>query len=386
MNTVPAFSHEARVNAFARQNHWPEIQKFFNTDKFYELNKAKKWNRALGHSIKRLFPDDDKRINRVFSCGNNTSVVYSPSLGRSHTEAFWCDERCCAICNFYKSRSLFSRVYSYVRENSDKQYLFLTLTVRNVPGSELRETVKRMNRAFGRMFKLRDERSKAGKMFSGYIRRLEITYQSDPTKDSYRTFHPHLHVLLECKPEYKPRSDCFYHRLDILRDWQYYFGDPEITQIKIKQIRPTKIVDPSVGYDKAIAGACAEVCKYPLKLQQDLLKPENNELFDEFISGMFTLKGCIFETVSKNFKHILHFVSKPQEGDPLPDVLESPDAAFQGYCYSQRKHCYIKTPIFLLRQRDKFGYSANVRFKAWCECVKAWDHGLLDGDDPPEFQ
>lgn len=385
MYTSPAFSHEARVSAFARANHWPEIQRFFKDEKFYSLDEAKKWNRALGHSIKRLFPDDETRINRVFSCGNNTSVVYSPSLGRSHTEAFWCDERACAICNYYKSRSLFSRVYSYVRENSDKKYLFLTLTVRNVPGSELRETVKRMNRAFGRMFKLSDDRCKTAKMFSGYIRRLEITYQSDPTKDSFRTFHPHLHVLLECKPEYRPRSDCFYHRLDILKDWQYYYGDPEITQIKIKQIRPSKVLD-GVGYDRQVAGACAEVAKYPLKLQKVLLKPENNELFDEFIQGMFSLKGCIFETTSKNFRAILHFVSKPQEGDPLPDVDSAPDAAFQGYCYSTRKRCYLKTDIMLLRIRNKYGFSPQILFKGWCDCVKAWDAGLIDGDEPPPFR
>lgn len=383
-----AFSQEARLDAFRKANNLKtyeeEVQSYFNSGKFYSLDQSKRWNRTLGHSISRLFPDDQKRINRVFSCGSQTSIVYSPSLHKSHVESFWCDERCCALCQYYKSRSLFSRVYNYVRSNTDKSYLFLTLTVPNVPMSELRDTVKRMNKAFGRMFKLGNPNHKTSRMFSGYIRRLEITYNIDPDSKSYRTFHPHLHVLLECKPEYKPRTDCYYHHLDILKDWQYYYGDDSITQVKIKKIVPSKRFDTAVGYDSAIAGAVAEVAKYPMKLDKKLMHPDFQDLFDEFVSGMFTLKGCIFETVSQNFKHILHFVSKPQECDSVEDVTSAPDAAFVGMYYSTRLNKYILTNIYRLDDFDKFGFSPILRFNAWCDFMRAWDHGLVD--DFPEFK
>ena len=379
-----AFSQEARLDAFRKANnikkYEDEVQAYFNANKFYSLYEAKKWNRSLGHSIARLFPDDQKRINRVFSCGSQTSIVYSPSLHKSHIESFWCDERCCPVCNYYKSRSLFSRVYNYVRENSDKNYVFLTLTVPNVPMSELRDTVKRMNRAFGRMFRIQDKKSKTFPMFSGYIRRLEVTYNIDSDSKSYRTFHPHLHVLLECKPEYKPHSKCFYHTSEIVKDWRYYMEDESISEKaqKIKRIRPLGSYDSEDQYRAALADRVAEVAKYPMKFNKKLVHPDFEFLFDEYVAGMFTLKGCIFETVSQNFKHILHFVSKPQEGDSVEDVTSAPDAVCVGMYYSTRENKYIFTNIYRLDYYDKFGYSALQRFHAWFECMRAWDHGLLD--------
>lgn len=386
-----AFSQEARLDAFRKANnikkYEDEVQAYFNDNKFYSLYEAKKWNRSLGYSIKRLFPDDTTRINRVFSCGSQTAIVYSPSLHKSHIKSFWCDERCCPVCNYYKSRSLFSRVYNYVRDNPDKNYLFLTLTVPNVPHDQLRDTVKKMNRAFGRMFNLRNSESKTGKMFSGYIRRLEVTYNIDPDRKSYRTFHPHLHVLLECKSEYKPRSKCFYHTSEIVKDWRYYMEDESISEKaqKIMRIKPMGSYDSDEQYRAALADRVAEVAKYPMKFNKKLVHPDFEFLFDEYVAGMFTLKGCIFETVSQNFKHILHFVSKPQEGDALPDVLEAPDAAFVGLCYSSRQNKYIRSDIYRMSERDKFGYNALARFESWCSAIYSWDKGFIDGDEPPPF-
>lgn len=363
-----------------KKSYDDEISNFFSEGKFYSLNEAKKWNRCLGHSIKRLMPEDEKRINRVFSCGNSVGIVYSPSLHKSHTMSFWCDERACPVCNYYKSRSLFSRIYNYVRSNSDRRYVFLTLTVRNVSYADLRETVKRMNRAFGRMFPLAVPDSKASKMFTGYLKRLEVTYNIDPSSDSYRTFHPHFHVLLETSPNYKVGTSCFYHKSDILKDWQYYYGDPTITQVDICEIQPD--VDPK-GYEHGLAKAVAEVAKYPMKFSKKLCVPENQFLLDEYVAGIFSLKGCIFESASKNFKQILHFVSKPVDDDPLPEVVSSPDATFVGAVYCLKEKKYIYTSPILFSYRDKFGFDPLTIFKSWSDNVRLYDLDVIK--DLPNF-
>lgn len=378
-----AFSQEARLEAFKhaqnKTSYSDEVNNFFQSEKFYSLIDAKRWNTTIGYSVKRVRPDDQKRIDRIFNCGQQLTVVYSPSLKKSHTISKWCDERFCPLCNFYKSRSLFNRVYNYVKEHSDRRYAFLTLTVKNVTAPELRATVQRMNRAFGRMFKISNPELKVSKFFTGYLRRLEITYNINEKSSSYRTFHPHFHVLLECSPDYKPNTDCFYHYKDILTDWQKYYGDPDICEVKIEEI---KAKYDSRGFDIGLAKSVAEVAKYPFKITPKLMAPGQSDRLDEYVAAFFTLKGCIFESASKNFKHILHFVSKPQEGDEPLKVLESSDAAVVGAFFSRRSNSYIYTNIHRIDEDHKTGYNVLTRVEAWFSCMSAYEHGLIDS--PPE--
>ena len=379
-----AFSHEARIDAFKQAQNISEysdqVKAFFSSERFYSLLDAKRWNTTIGYSVKRVRPDDQKRIDRIFNCGQAMSVVYSPSLKKSHTISKWCDERFCPVCNYYKSRRLFNRVYNYVACHPDRRYAFLTLTVKNVPKEDLRDTVQRMNRAFGLMFKLSSKGSKAARFFTGYLRRLEITYNINEKSQSYRTFHPHFHVLLECSPDYKPNTDCFYYYKDILTDWQKYYGDPEICEINIEEIKPKM---DSRGFDIGLAKAVAEVAKYPMKITKKLMAPCQSDRLDEFIEGIFTLKGCIFESASKNFKPVLHFVSKPQEGDELPSVLDAPDAAAVGLFFSRRSNTFMITKHYhLLSEDHKTGISVLARIDAWYSTLSAWDHYLID--HPPD--
>lgn len=374
-----AFSQEARIEAFKkaqnRSSYSEDVEKFFQSERFYSLLDAKKWNTSIGYSVKRVCPDDQKRIDRVFNCGQQLTVVYSPSLKKSHSISKWCDERFCPVCNYYKSRSLFNRIYNYVKEHPERRYAFLTLTVQNVSAEDLRDTVKRMNRAFGRMFPLGDPKSKVSKYFTGYLRRLEITYNINEHSSSYRTFHPHFHVLLECSPDYKPNTDCFYHYKDILKDWQYYYGDPDICEVKIEEIKAKS--DPR-GFDIGLAKSVAEVAKYPFKITPKLMAPGQSDRLDEYVAAFFTLKGCIFESASKNFKHILHFVSKPQEGDEPLKVLDAPDAAVVGAFFSRRSNSYIFTNIHRLDEDHKTGYYVFIRLEAWFSAMSAYDVGLVD--------
>lgn len=95
-------------------------------------------------------------------------------------------------------------IHSYGKTFKDlliKNYnpYLLTLTVPNVKGDELRETIDNMNKAFNRFFRLFNQPIGQGKHgfkdrimdFDGALKVLEITYNEEK-----RTFHPHFHCMI----------------------------------------------------------------------------------------------------------------------------------------------------------------------------------------------
>jgi plasmid rolling circle replication initiator protein Rep len=72
------------------------------------------------------------------------------------------------------------------------RWLFLTLTIRNMPVQELRQSLQEMNRAWNRL-RLRQEF--AGNVL-GWIRTTEVTRGHDGSA------HPHFHCLLMVRPSY----------------------------------------------------------------------------------------------------------------------------------------------------------------------------------------
>jgi hypothetical protein len=72
------------------------------------------------------------------------------------------------------------------------RWLFLTLTVRNCPITDLRATIRDMNKAWQRLIK----RPEFASNVQGWIRTTEVTRGRDDTA------HPHFHVLLMVRPSY----------------------------------------------------------------------------------------------------------------------------------------------------------------------------------------
>jgi len=91
-----------------------------------------------------------------------------------------------------KLKALFATDLPRVMEEFPKnRFVFLTLTVRNCPIAELRETLHLMNKAWDRL-RLRKE----FKIIKGWVRTTEITRGADGSA------HPHFHVLLMVPPSY----------------------------------------------------------------------------------------------------------------------------------------------------------------------------------------
>jgi plasmid rolling circle replication initiator protein Rep len=112
--------------------------------------------------------------------------------------AKFCRVRHCPVCQWRRSLMWKAKAYQVlpkiVSKYPDHRWLFMTLTQKNVPVTELRDTLTQMNKGFKRMV----ER----KVFPaiGWLRSMEVTRGRDGNA------HPHFHCLLMVPRSYFGRN------------------------------------------------------------------------------------------------------------------------------------------------------------------------------------
>lgn len=108
-----------------------------------------------------------------------------------------CRGRHCPICQSARARKLteaFTAALPLIMAHCPGgRWLFLTLTVRNCPITELRRTLHEMGRAWQRLIERRELR-----FIKGWVRSVEVTRGQDGPMQA----HPHCHVLLLVLPGY----------------------------------------------------------------------------------------------------------------------------------------------------------------------------------------
>jgi plasmid rolling circle replication initiator protein Rep len=101
----------------------------------------------------------------------------------------YCNNRWCIVCNRIRTAKLING-YLPVIKSEFKDPKFVTLTVPNVLGPDLKETITGMIKTIRKITDLfrnrRDFRLKG-------IRKIEVTYSD------HKDFHPHFHILVEGK-------------------------------------------------------------------------------------------------------------------------------------------------------------------------------------------
>lgn len=239
-------------------------------------------------------PDDRflKKAARALECSDTLKrVEYANRTTGDLTgryETFKCHVRECPICQSgraYKLGERFKEVLPKLKEQvPNGAFLLLTLTVRNCPVTELRQTLADMNRAWRRLVRYEDFR-----IVKGWIRGTEVTRgawidtrtgQPIPSRQVQKVplkhrrikdpelAHPHFHALL-LVPSY------------------YFAGKSYIKQAKwaelwkdAAQLNHTPIVD--IRRVKTPEGGCGEVIKaatYSVKMS-DLTEGEKAWFFE----------------------------------------------------------------------------------------------------------
>lgn len=245
----------------------------------------------------------DKRLKDMYECADALVFANYQDGSSRLARANFCRNRICPMCQWRRSLKTFGQVTVLTEEllkrNKDAQFLFLTLTIKNVDKDNLIASLDKFNKSLKYLLyqksnkrELKQLKEFKSKCLLGYIKAIEITYNH---KDN--TFHPHIHCILAVKKNYFNDSKLYISQDKWRIYWQKCLDVDYLPIINVKKIKINK------NY-KAIA----EISKYPckpfliLKLDFEIAI----EVLQVFISLLHKRRfleynGC-FKTIKKELK------------------------------------------------------------------------------------
>lgn len=180
--------------------------------------------RYLGHWL------SDSSREKLEHCGNYLVMQETADRTRQRVEmGFYCEQRLCPCCAWRRSvRDAQTIAAISAAAAADRLHMvFVTLTVSNVRGCDLPDTVRHINQSFARLRAYKSCKT----LLMNTIRKLEITYNRQ-----METYHPHLHVLCYVPANYFSGHGYCSH--DTLLDaWRRATGQPQITQVDVRRCR-----------------------------------------------------------------------------------------------------------------------------------------------------
>ena len=258
-------------------------------------NKRKEDNLNLAESYKRL---GYKKYYRVVDCSTFLEFRYFFNLNEKKlNRANFCKVRLCPMCSWRRSLKIFgqvSKVMDYVEENYNYRYIFLTLTVENCYGEDLKKTLDHMTESFNRM----NQRKIFKQSIKGYFRSLEITYNKE-----CNTYHPHFHLILAVNESYFTDKNYYLSQKKWTNLWKDCLKVDYTPVVDVRRIKK----DDNNKFGKAVA----ETAKYTVKSEDFIIRNEdgqiNEKLTDEVVKTLdlalhrkrLTSFGFIFKKVHK---------------------------------------------------------------------------------------
>lgn len=190
----------------------------------------------------------DASADKLLHCGNY--VVTQTTADRTHERieiGYYCGQRLCPSCAWRQSVHDAQRLAAISAAAADRYKLrmvFVTLTVPNVSSSDLRDTIRDINKWYNKLRK----RAKMTILLANTAKKLEITYNR-----KMETYHPHLHIICYVPSTYWTRGNYVSHDT-LLAEWRAATGMQQITQVDIRVCRDTDT-----------SSAIQEVAKYAAK-------------------------------------------------------------------------------------------------------------------------
>jgi replication protein len=188
---------------------------------------------------------DKLKAERLRNCASWLEFTKTEGGLKLHNANF-CRVRLCPICQWRRSLKTFGQVYKIVSvAQHDYAFIFLTLTVKNCEGMELKGTLDELSKSWDRFIKYKDIKN----IVKGFYRGTEVTHNLTDN-----TYHPHFHCLLAVNKSYFTSRD--------------YLSQPKWRALWRKAARLN--YDPQVDVRRVKAdkvdGVCAEVAKYAVKV------------------------------------------------------------------------------------------------------------------------
>ena len=277
--------------------------------------KKKRKNGVLAYFMEKLVSESvvsENTLELIRECNTFMMMVADESMeNKKQHKGNSCKNRFCPICAWKKSRKdalALSIMMAYLKEEHEKEFIFLTLTAPNVKAEELNDEIKHYNQSFQRLM----QRKEVKKAVKGYARKLEITYNKEQfiTKRMYKkaqdyydnkglkvgdnnpnydTYHPHFHVLIAVDKNYFNNSWSYIKRDRWLELWQQATKNPAITQVDVRKVRNSKD-------DKVY-----EIAKYSAKDSDYLISQDVFEVFYKALKGkrLIVYSGLFKEAMTK---------------------------------------------------------------------------------------
>lgn len=195
-----------------------------------------------------------ERAYRMKDCARFLTMKVCPDCGRAAgSSATLCRDRVCPTCQWRLSLKRYAQmcqVLGKISDLDDYHAMFLTLTVKNCRGKDLRAEIGRMSEAWNRLL----QRKPVKRNVSGWARSLEITYNK-----GRGDFHPHYHVILLINP------DCDMSFAELQENFnRWWKTSARLAYKPITDIRNITNLVPEDG-NEPLKGAIAETFKYAVK-------------------------------------------------------------------------------------------------------------------------
>lgn len=228
-------------------------------------------NSLISESFKRLATTDEILFNKfinisesMYHCSSYLQFKFFNDGTKKLHDARFCRRRLCPMCNWRRTKKIFGQVSKIVNE-IDKigkyDYVFLTLTCKNVVGKELSNQINIINKSFNRMI---SNNKKVNKVSKGYFRANEVTFNK---KDN--TYHPHIHcIIVVDKGYFHWKNKDYIKTQEWAEIWQHYLGVDYLPIVDIRKVKAN---------DYKYKTVC-EIAKYTVKSKNIIIKQKNGQV------------------------------------------------------------------------------------------------------------
>ncbi|MDH9931711.1 protein rep [Staphylococcus capitis] len=290
-----------------------------------KYTEKKQRNQVFQKFIKRHIGEN--QMDLVENCNTFLSFVTDKTLEKKKLyKSNPCKNRFCPVCAWRKARKdalSLSLMMQYIKQQENKEFIFLTLTTPNVNSDELENEIKGYNNSFRKLIK----RKKVDSVIKGYVRKLEITYNKK--RDDY---NPHFHVLIAVNKSYFTDKRYYISQKEWLNLWRDVTGMPEITQVRVQKIKQNN--------NKELY----EMAKYSGKDSNYLI---NQKVFDAFYKSLKGKQILVYSGLFKDARKKL----KNGDLDYLKEVDPTEYIYQIFYVWNQKE--YLASEIFDLTEEEK---------------------------------
>ncbi|HFJ9375294.1 TPA: protein rep [Bacillus nitratireducens] len=350
--------------------------------KIKQVHTNNEYNQVIMEYYRKLSnrnPLEERKIERKMEAMDFCNKIwvldsYEASKVLDFKKTSLCKDKFCNNCKKVKQASRMAKFVPALKPHSEKLYQ-LTLTVPNVKGEDLSDTIKKMFKSFGMLVRYLNGTKKIKNVdfeafgFKGAIRSLEVTFKNND-------YHPHIHAAVVLDMEREELKHTNSYSYDYARDkngkkvkgkkvLNRLFSDREILIQKIwkllnksETVTKEAIDSLDIGYscrlDKFYESDFVELFKYMTKATTE---EETTFTYKQFETLYFALKSV------RQIQGYGCFFNVKDEGVEVEDVVETYNIIIDLLKQKEEPQTVLEEPSKLMDDDDRIVISRKNIYK-----------------------